>query len=67
MVMGGTTRRGLLGREQPRNARPSGIGQDEDGLAEDPDRERALRVGLLARPPRCVAASSNRLVPAAKG
>ena len=67
MVMGGTTRRGLLGREQRRNARPSGIGQDEDGLAEDLDRERALWGRLVVRPPRCVAASGNRLVPAPKG
>ena len=67
MVMGGPTRRGPLGREQRRNACPSCIGQDGGGLAEDLDRERALRVGLLARPPRRMAAPGHGLVPAPKG
>ncbi len=67
MVMGGTTRRGLLGREQRRNARPAHIGELRNGRSEDLDRERALRVGLLAHPPRRVAAPGNGLVPAPKG
>ncbi len=67
MVMGGTTRRGLLWWKQRRNALPPHIGQGKGGLAEDLDRERALRVGLLACPARRVAAAGDRLVPAPKG
>lgn len=67
MVVGGTTGAGLLRRKQRGDPRPPRIGQLEGGAAEDPLRERALRVGLVARPACRVAVSGNRLVPTAKG
>jgi hypothetical protein len=67
MVMRRTTRAGLLRREQRGDARPPRIGQGEGRAAEDLDRERALRVGLLACPARRVAPSGDRLVPTPKG
>ena len=67
MVVGGTTRAGLLRREQRGDALPPRIGQVEGGAMQDLDRERALRVGVLPRSPRRVAALRIGLVPAAKG
>ena len=67
MVVRGTTRGRLLRREQGGDARPPRIGQVTGGLAEDLDRERPWRVGLLAGAPRRMAAPGDRLVPAAKG
>ena len=67
MVVGGTSRAGLLRREQRGDPRPPRIGEFGVGAAEDPDREPALRLGLLSRPTRRVAAPGDRLVPAAKG
>ena len=67
MVVPGTTRGRLLRREQRGDARPPRVGQVTGGLAEDLDRERPCRVGLLAGAARRMAAPGDRLVPAAKG
>lgn len=67
MVVRRTTRRRLLRWQQWRDARPPCLGQGESGVAEDLDRQRALRSGLLPRPTRRVAAPGDRLVPAPKG
>ena len=67
MVVGRTTTRRFLRREQRSDARPARIGEFRDGGAEDLDRERAMRGRMLARPAGGVTAPGNRLVPTAKG
>jgi hypothetical protein len=66
VVMGGTTRAGFLRREERSDARPPRLGQIGDGVVADLDGERGLGVGLLPRPPCCVAAPGDGLVPAPK-
>lgn len=67
VVVRGTTRGGLLWREQRGDARPSGIRQGKHGIIRDLDGERARRVGMLARSAHRMAASGDGLVPASKG
>ena len=67
VVVGGTTTRGFLRREQRGDARPALIGELRDGGAEDLDHERTVRGWMLVCPACRVTASGHRLVPAAKG
>jgi hypothetical protein len=66
MVVGRTTTVGFLRGQERGDPRPVRIGQFGVGGAEDPGGERALRLRMLARPTRRMAAPGDCLVPAAK-
>lgn len=66
VVVGRTTTVGFLRGQERGDPCPARIGELRDGGAEDLDRERALRLRLLARPTRRVAAPGDCLVPAPK-
>ena len=67
VVVGRTTTRGFLRRQQRGDPRPARIGELRDGGSEELDRERAVRSRILVGSACRVTASGNRLVPAAKG